>query len=217
MEELRSTETLDKEILEDARKKASRILKTADESAAAQVKNWEEKTRTAVAEIRKTFEARTVQTRDEILARGPLDKRRLRSQTSDYFLKQAMDNFLKSLDRAALTGILERELEGRLLSCVNGEILPDEKPEIICSNLDEAEAGAVIRRILAGPGFKGKPFFTKWQITSAKNTAVGFPAVIINAKNLRITASVENAASALLEDKRAELASVLLGEGALND
>jgi hypothetical protein len=34
---------------------------------------------------------------------------------------------------------------------------------------------------------------------------------------MKITASVESAAASLLKEKRAELASALLGEGVLND
>jgi hypothetical protein len=41
VEELQSTEALDREILEDARKKAFKILKGADESAASSKKSWE--------------------------------------------------------------------------------------------------------------------------------------------------------------------------------
>jgi len=217
MEELRTTEVLDKEILEDARKKAFKILGTADENVKTQNGNWETKTRNAVAEIRKTYENRTRQTTEEILARGPLDKRRMRSQTSEMFLRQAMDEFLRSLKHQDMIDILEHELEKELLMCINGEISPDEKPDLVCSNLEEAEADNLIRRILAKPGFKGTSFFGKWQIKKAANALYSFPAIIINTQDLRITASVEDAAARLLEEKRAELVTSLLGEGALND
>ena len=53
MEELQSTEILEREILEDARKKAMRILKTADDTIRAKTAEWEKKTADAVAELEK--------------------------------------------------------------------------------------------------------------------------------------------------------------------
>ena len=51
MEELRSTEVLDREILEDARKKAQKILKTAEDAHAAQAQDWDKKINGAVESI----------------------------------------------------------------------------------------------------------------------------------------------------------------------
>jgi hypothetical protein len=45
MEELQSTEALDREILEDARKKAFKILKGADETLASSKTAWEKSSR----------------------------------------------------------------------------------------------------------------------------------------------------------------------------
>ena len=77
MEELRSTEVLDKEILEDARKKAHKILQTADEALEAQNRDWEKKIQRSVKSIKRTYEARLKKTTEEIFARFPLDQRRL--------------------------------------------------------------------------------------------------------------------------------------------
>jgi hypothetical protein len=43
MEELTSTEALDREILEDARKKAFKILKNADDSISSSKESWDKK------------------------------------------------------------------------------------------------------------------------------------------------------------------------------
>jgi hypothetical protein len=50
MEELQSTEALDREILEDARKKAFKILKTAGETEAASQTAWDRKLEKTLAE-----------------------------------------------------------------------------------------------------------------------------------------------------------------------
>lgn len=217
MEELSSTEVLDREILEDARKKAFKILKTADDNVSTQVKRWEKKTQKAIAGIRETYRERTAVMRTEILARDPLDKRRLRSETADFFLRQAMDEFLQSLKHADMIEILERELQEKLMQCSQEEIRQDEEPEIICLNLGKDEAGGMLQRILGGRGAEKNLHFRNWHISEKKDPAAVFPAIVINTENLKITASVDNAAKKLLSDKRAELASTLLGEGALND
>ena len=119
MEELRSTEVLDREILEDARKKAYRVLKTADDNLTAQTQDWDKKIQDAVDSIRQTYEDRTRKSTEEILARFPLDKRRLRSETSEAFLTKAMGEFLRSLSREKLLSILEGELSRRLDFCAH--------------------------------------------------------------------------------------------------
>ena len=59
MEELKSTELLDREILEDARKKAHKILNTAGDSLGAQTRDWDEKIRSALASIGKSYAEKT--------------------------------------------------------------------------------------------------------------------------------------------------------------
>ena len=86
MEELRTTEVLGNEILEDARKKALKILKTADETLETQNRDWDKKIKRQLDSIRKTYEERTKKTNEEIQARLPLDRRRLRSETTESFL-----------------------------------------------------------------------------------------------------------------------------------
>jgi F0F1-type ATP synthase membrane subunit b/b' len=117
MEELRTTEVLGNEILEDARKKAQKILKTADDAIAAQNRDWERKIKHSTDSIRKTFAGRIKKTNEEIQARLPLDKRRLRSEITENFLVKAMDEFLRTLSREKLLLVLERELSTRLKVC----------------------------------------------------------------------------------------------------
>ena len=80
MEELRSTEFLDREILEDARKKAFKILKPADDTIQSQAKVWEKKLKKAITAIQKNYDIRKQKENDEILAKGPLDRRRRSAQ-----------------------------------------------------------------------------------------------------------------------------------------
>ena len=201
MEELKSTEALDREILDDARKKAHKILKTAEETLTAQTREWEQKTQDAVSSVRKAYEAQTKKAGDEIMARFPLDKRRLRLESAEKFLKKAMDDFLRSLSREKLVSILERELTERL------KVSPDEGEggTILYSGMSPSEADALLKKLPGAWKLKEDPFVHE------------FPSIVINTQSMRITASVDAAADALLKDKRAELAAALLGEGVLND
>ena len=235
MEELRSTEVLDREILEDARKKAYRILKTADDTLAAQKRDWEKKTQEAVDSIRKVYTDRIKRTGEEIYARLPLDKRRLRSETAESSLVRAMGDFLRTLPREKLLDILAVELSERLEASlgddeeitVKGNAGEGVKTVVLYSGQTLAEACGVLGKVLASLGQKsggppaarlfgtgGRP--EDWDIRGDAQEHE-FPSIVINTQFRKITASIETAAAALMKDKRAELAAALLGEGVLND
>jgi hypothetical protein len=211
MEELRSTEILDREILEDARKKAYRILKTADDTVKAAGEVWEKKTKDAVADIGRRYEHREEQTRGEIMARLPLDKRRIRSEKVESFLQSAMNGYLVSLSRERLLSLLERELAKRFRECPELAGLRTEGLPVIYRGLTREEALEILQRVVpqgvwalkqAEPGFRLPGIF---------------PALVADAPAVRITASIDRMAQELLEDKRAELVAALLGEGVLSD
>ena len=220
MEELRTTEALDQEILEDARKKAFKILKTADDSVVSQARRWERRTQKAIEGIRKSYEQETVKLREEILARFPLDKRRMRSEVAESLLRSAVNNFLRDLKREDLLLILEKELEKRLAQCGNEEIYTpgeDNCRAVFFSSMNYDETESVLGKVFANtPAFKDSPV-SGWQKHEDKNVPVSFPMIVLNTSGMKITASVDNAVSELLYNKRAELISTLLGEGALND
>ncbi|AEF81592.1 hypothetical protein [Leadbettera azotonutricia] len=205
MEELRSTEVLDREILEDARKKAFKILKTADDTVQSQTKRWEKKTLKAVDDIRKTYAQRLDTLREEILARLPLDKRRLRSETAERFLRDAMEAFLQSLPRSEVLAVLEKEFSERVEACAE---LNDSKTAIVYAGMSEAEILGMLK----------KSKLIEWDLKKDESaSAAKLPSLTLNVPAAKISASVDDAARELLEEKRAELIKALLGEGALND
>ena len=219
MEELHSTEVLDREILEDARKKAFKILKAADDTTASQARRWEKKSNKAIEQIRKTYAEQTEKVRGEITARFPLDKRRLRSETAEFFLRDAMDKLLLSLERERMLLILQQELEQRLSGAWDFSLMDTEKGKLRCvfSSMTDDEVIGLLEKAFANPG-KPKDFhFDKASITLDRNAESPFPMLILDTPLVKITASVENIARELLKDKRAELASALLGKEALND
>ncbi|MDR0758660.1 MAG: ATPase [Treponema sp.] len=206
MEELQSTEVLDREILEDARRKAQRILKTADETAASGTKKWEKKTEDDLKGIRDKYAARFEASRNEIMARLPLDKRRTRLAKIETLLQDAASLYVAGLPRPRLLALLERELKKRA-----GE-LDSSKLEGTASvrGLSGEETASLLKAVF--------PDGT-WAITAGEHRRIApgvFPALVVDTLAARITVSIDAVMETLLRDKRVELAAALLGEGALD-
>jgi vacuolar-type H+-ATPase subunit E/Vma4 len=207
MEELQSTEVLDREILEDARRKAQRILKTADETAASGTRKWERKTERELKKVRDRYAARLEAGRNEIMARLPLDKRRTRLSKIETLLKDAASSYLAGLSRPKLLAILEAELKKR-----SGEMedFPALEGKAAVRGLSGKEAASILKRAFRQ---------SKWTIDAGENRRIApgtFPAIVADTQAARITVSADIVMENLLRDKRAELAAALLGEGALD-
>jgi hypothetical protein len=200
MEELQSTEALDREILEDARKKAFKILKNADESVSASKITLGKKLQSATEKARKNYAEKAETAKREIMARLPMDKRRIRSEAINSFLNKAIEHFLGTLDRPTLLRILEKELALRAgeHSSASG------MGEFRYRSLSAAECSA-----LGSAAFPGLSF--SYMEDSLPTIGGASPALMIDFPQLKITASADKAAEMLLLDKRAELASALLG------
>jgi vacuolar-type H+-ATPase subunit E/Vma4 len=151
MEELQSTEVLDREILEDARKKAFKILKSADDSVAASKVLWEQKLQKTLEQARTTYAKKAEQSRQEIMVKLPLDKRRIRSERIETLLNGAMQDFLASLDRDVLLRILGRELEERT-AALAGET--SGAGELRGRGLSSAELSALAAEAFPGAALK---------------------------------------------------------------
>jgi hypothetical protein len=222
MEELRSTEILDREILEDARKKAFRILKTADDTVKAADERWEKKAKRAGADIARKYAERTEKTRTEIMARLPLDKRRARSEKIEALLQEAMEGALAGFSRERLLGLLEKELARRLDFCrdegeLESALGPGAAPVFFYRNISRDEAAAIFGRLLP-PELRPGPEALA-EAGTAGAAIPGLPAgdlplMGIDSRKARITASIETASADLLREKRAELLSALLGREA---
>jgi F0F1-type ATP synthase membrane subunit b/b' len=218
MEELHSTETLDREILEDARRKAYRILKTADDTVKTQAETWAKKTQDELDALQKAYQEKLVKTRGEIMARLPLDKRRSRSELAEKLLRETFEALLKGLSREQLLVMLEGELRERFAASTD---IADRESgtQVFYHGLSVDEAGGVLKK---AANFAGGAELTSgtfhWTFKPMETfRASPFPAIVVDTQDKRIIASIDAAAEALLEDKRAELAESLLGKEALND
>ncbi|MDR1903213.1 MAG: ATPase [Treponema sp.] len=224
MEELQTTEVLDREILEDARKKAYRILKTADDEVKAQGDIWERKIRESLDELRDKYTKRIFNTREEIMARLPLDKRRSESEYIEGLLADKVEAFLSGLARSNLLAVLERSLAKRLAEFIDSVSAPpapgvQQEPlpfKVTIRNISRSEAGALLERCLQA--YKGRTsapscFSLIFDDADASLTLNHrYPCIILDAGIAIIRASVEDSVDILLEDKRSELTCALLGE-----
>ncbi|MDR1058474.1 MAG: ATPase [Treponema sp.] len=219
MEELHNTEVLDREILEDARKKAHRILKAAEDTVKEQTAAWEKKTRQELETLRRQYAERLERSREEILARLPLDKRRLRSEAMEFLLRRGMKQFLEELSRESLLSVLTGELRFRLEACAELD-RETQRPRILYRGLSAAEALGIFKQLGLIPAAEQPPAAEEEQRPAEDLAFIhggSLPGVLIETPQVRISVSVDAAAETLLEDKRAELAAALLGEGALDD
>jgi hypothetical protein len=204
MEELQSTEVLDKEILEDARKKAFRTLKSSEDAIKDACVAWEQKTQAAIRELQKKYAEKTKRDGDEIMARLVLDKNRLRSAKIESGLKNAAFSFLKSLNKDKQLELLEKELTMRLkeLEDAGDPITAKDEPEVYSRLLTKEETEKLL------------PKKQKWTVIEPSLTfknAGQFPAIVINTKKVKLTASLDDTIEALLQDKRGELTAALFG------
>ena len=234
MEELQSTEILDREILEDARKKAFKILKTADEDIKAKAADWERKAKFDLDDLRRKFAEQGKTASVEILARLPMDKRRVKAQTLERLLSQAVKVWYAGLGRGRVLELLRKELQTLLVDCMRGEHTPslqggvvdcDEfslgknspnaaSPksgqvggQVLYHGLTETEARGLVQPLLPVQNFS----FSEAVLGGA------FPELVIENKAVRVRASINQAVDFFLSEKRAELVSALLGEHVLDE
>jgi hypothetical protein len=207
MEELQSTEILDREILEDARKKAYRILNAADDAVKAKAAEWEQKTAALVNELEQKHTQQREHTAAEIMARLPVDKRRAKTEKIESLLKQAAADWYAGLSRERVLSLLEKELARRLAGC--GEFfnrtLAGGPPRAIIHKLEQNEADAILKKVSPGQNF------TIEKIPSG----CPYPEIILENSAARISASINKTIDFFLHEQRAELTAALLGEDAL--
>jgi len=200
MEELQSTDILDREILEDARKKAYRILKAADDTIKAKSADWEKKFTVTLDELEKKYAKNGKSAADEIMAVLPIDKQRARARKIEELLHLAVESWYSGLSRERVLGFLQTELSKRLASCGGFSASGG-----ICAyihKVEKAEAEAVIKAVLPG-----KPCAVE-----TMQSAAAYPTIILENQEVRIYASIGKTVEFILGEKREELITALLGD-----
>ena len=200
MEELQSTELLDREILEDARKKALRILKLSEDTIDSQNAMREQKLTEEIKKLEEKYNLQKKTEAERVMARLPIDKLRIKIEKIEGMLHSAADNWFKSLSREQILKLLCDEL---VIRNEQGAISGEADARVW--GLERREAEDLLKK-------------ANWACNiSEVHSTNSFPAVIIDTKDARITASIEKTVDFLLEEKRAELVEALIGRDFLGD
>ena len=210
MEELLSTDSIHKEILDDARRKAAKILKTVEDSAAEASREWDAKLEKAVAEVKARYDAEVAEQRAEAGVRLAMDKARAKLMKETRELSQAARLFFESAPRAGLLDLLAKTLIRRIAyaeTVVGGAELA--QIEAAAAGMTKAEAESA----LSHAGIRGRIH----AITMEENTPTGgtaataLPSFVLTTGAVRITASIEAEAEDVLRTKRAETVEAIFG------
>ncbi len=199
MEELRSTEILDKEIQEDARKKADRILKNADaevEKIGASVQ-----TRLDAMKVEKTEYYASLEAAFErdLNAAYPLEKQRFLVEFQDRSMTDAIGQYITNLTEKDKLALVEKML-CRCLSALSGK-----KVSAVVNGFDTNS----IQKLLEANLEKGSLL----SCTPSGETAESYTGCILtsddNAVRCRVT--IEELIQDIVDANRYELVSTLFG------
>jgi len=203
MEELQSTEKLDREILEDAKKKALRVRKDCDNTIAAQNAEWERKIDSQIDEINKKYNLLVKNEEEKVMARLPVDKLRAKNEKIEELLQLAEDNWYKELSRQRILELLGIELSKRLVFC--GDTANSAQKNAYYYRLSQDEALLLL---------KNEKIDCKTEEIPPDNR---YPALILDAEDVRITASIQKIIEYHLHVKRTELIEGLIGAALLEN
>jgi len=200
MEELQSTDNLEKEILEDARKKAHKILKAADDTIKLKSAEWETKLKASLEELEEKYAKNSKSITEEIMAVLPIDKQRTKAKKIEELLHLAVESWYSRLNRQRVLKFLQTELSKRLASC--GGFSESGGIRASIHNVEQAEAEAILKAVLPG----------KTCTIEKTQSAAVYPSIILENNEVRIYASVSKAVEFILGEKREELIAALLGD-----
>ncbi|MHC6203585.1 hypothetical protein ACYULU_10370 [Breznakiellaceae bacterium SP9] len=224
MEELKTTEILDREILEDARKKALRILKSADETVRTEEEALNKETAAALSQLKDSYQSRLSHAKSEISARLPLDKLRIELELVQARLTEAVQTYCVNLSRTELLSIVERAYRQRLAAYLSNFSETEKRSffntpaaqselqnfTVGLTALSESEAQGILKRSFSAV-LGTKADRVSWVFSGVKDPQT-FPALLMDSRPACIRVSVQDEINTLLEDKRQELVAALMGE-----
>jgi len=199
MEEIKGTEALEREILEDARKRAERIIRKAEESARLLGVQTEKKIEEATTTLVGEYQAKKRIAELEMLSRLPLEKARLDISYRDEMLRKALKGALESMN-PRLFGLwcVKR------LSC-QAELVRNSRARVLVHGLDSETMRDI--EALFGQGS---------DISIEEAPAMKVRGLVVEPMDTsyRISITEKELLEWLLDEKRGELAAALFGSSA---
>jgi V/A-type H+/Na+-transporting ATPase subunit E len=196
MEEIVSTDVLEKEILGDARKKAERILKDADAESETLRSQAEARTKKALDDLASEYASRAGLYRVESLARLPLEKTRIKVEYADRLLRGAINEYLAALDARRRDAFIA-SLLSRASSFVKSEPLA-----VRYRGLDKADVGRILSKALPN-----SPIASETEDDTLPSLGI-----MVKTADLGIQATLDLVGERLADMERGELAKALCGE-----
>ena len=203
MEELQSSEILEREILEDARKKASRILKTADDTVNAKNAEWGKKTKDLINDLEARHNGQNKLAEEKLMARLPVDKLRARIEKIEDLLHFSVESWYHNLSKDYIHELLKYELKERI--DFHEEILSSENINVYYTALDPSNVESIL-----------KNYFKNYSMEKSPGSGY-FPSITLETENVRITASIQDVINFYLQEKREELIEAMIGSGLSED
>ena len=198
MEEIGTTEAIQKEILEEARKAAEKVLRDADEEVAFAASQAVEKARKAKESVAKAADVWIDRNRAEMLARIPLEKIRYRTALVDGRVRTALADWFGGMAEDRIIGLLEAHMKP------SAPIFNGRAVNVRFKGLSRARAVAAVQKAL------GVPEPTE-ALEDSKLPAAGLVVHSADGK-MTLRATIDLVESDLLDRQRGELARALCAE-----
>jgi vacuolar-type H+-ATPase subunit E/Vma4 len=198
MEEIGNTEAIQKEILDEARKTAERIIREADDEVSGTAQSSQERMNASNEEIAGLADSWIARHRAEALARIPLERIRFKTQLVDLRIRAALRVFMDGLgsDRVAVLA------EGLMRSSAGQ--FKGREVRVRYRGLDRARAVAAARSALGVAE-------AREAVEDPRLPAPGLVVESIDGK-LTLRATMDLVESELLDSRRGELAQALCAE-----
>jgi V/A-type H+/Na+-transporting ATPase subunit E len=195
MEEIISADAIRREILEDARKKATRLLEEGEAEAARNVEEIEAKAARVVEGVFQENAAKSARYRMETMARFPLERTRMRTTFVDAKLREAVAAYVSALPPDRVAALAEEML-------AKGAPYFEGKPvELRRRGLDEAAASRIAASLFAGAA----------SLSHAEDPSLPSRGIVARTPDdsVRVRATMDLVEERLLDERRGELAEAL--------
>jgi len=110
MEEIKTSEKLEQEILEDARKKAERILKSAEKSILEIEGEWKQKEEAFLSASKQELEEKKKRIQQEISATLPLESKRIELRILNEKFEAFLQKFFETLEDEEFVSLVRPRL-----------------------------------------------------------------------------------------------------------
>ncbi len=212
MEVLKTGEELERQILEDARKKASRTLEAAEKDCTAIRAEMQAELDREAQRLEAGRDRRVAALRSELAAQLPLDFMRARLQWIDATVTGGLREMLSKLSADELAGVLGARMRAAAAFFAGRQV------SVACAGLTEAAARSLVEQSMPG--------VTVAAVAPRHGGAAGgsgpgdsSSGVVIESTDgkLKLRCTLAELEAQLLDEHRQELAEACLGREALSD